>query len=126
MTNDEIIKSVKDRFVWETDGKLDSYHILASEGPIYGDCDDFAVTVLYELVGHNILKFWWWLITFKACLWFVTSVRGGPHVVLWVRGSGYTDNFRESFSPTENLHKKRFPILWPIVAFKLLLGKFVD
>lgn len=118
-----IVKDLKDRFTWESDGRLDSYHIMPSEGEVSGDCDDFAVTVLYEMCDRNFFKMVMWIVFCKAVFWHVTSARGNPHAVLYVRGYGYTDNWRDSFSPTEDLHKKRWP-LWIIPLFKLVIGLF--
>lgn len=123
-----LVKGFKTNFKWESDGKLDSFHILTpDENGIYrGDCDDFVMTVLFKLCGESYVCMWLWLIFFKAMVCFVTSPNGVPHVVLWVRGYGYVDNWRDSWSPTEDIHTKRFPyyILPPVVALKMAIGLF--
>jgi hypothetical protein len=118
------MQAVKSRFKWVSDGEVDSYHIMASEGPIDGDCDDFAITVLWELAGCSRWRFLWWLVSFKGVLWFVRDPKGARHITLWVRGVGYTDNWKSGFTPTEELHERRYPLAWPFVLFKLLVGKF--
>lgn len=124
MTPNEICRDLKNRFTWESDGKLDSYHILKGDGKVKGDCDDYAVTILYNYCGGSYLKFWWLLVTFQAVFWFVKSPNDGPHVTLWLRGHGYTDNWKTQFTTKELLHDKRYPIPWPTVMVKLLIGKF--
>lgn len=124
MAPNDVTRNLKSRFTWESDGRVDSYHIMPTSGPVRGDCDDYAATVLAELTGRSWLRFWWWLVTFRAVFWLVTSPKGNAHVTLWVRGLGYTDNWRNSFSKTEDLHRKRYPVMWPIVALKLFTGLF--
>ena len=124
VTNRDIPKRTKARFKWVSDGKLDSFHILAATGPIEGDCDDYDATVLAELTGRNPLRFLWWLVSFQAVFWFVRDPNGGAHITLWVWGLGYTDNWKDEFTKKETLHKRRFPLLWPYVLYKLGIGLF--
>ena len=119
---DAIARNLRARFTWESDGLIDSYHVMPATGQVRGDCDDYAATMLAELTGRSWVRFWWWLVTFKACFWLVTSPRGEAHITLWVRGLGYTDNWRTGFSKVEDLHKRRYPLPWPSVALKLLIG----
>lgn len=121
---DRIVQNLQSRFTWESDGKVDSYHVMANEGPVRGDCDDFATRILYDYSGRNWLKFWWLLVTFQSCFWFVRSPRGGAHLTIWIKGLGYTDNWKNEFTPKEELHDKKYPVLWPIVALKIFIGKF--
>lgn len=44
LTSNEITRALKSRFMWESDGKLDSFHIMAAEGPVSGDCSNFVLT----------------------------------------------------------------------------------
>lgn len=118
------IAAFRDRFTWESDGKLDSYHIMAEEGPIIGDCDDYAVTILAELTGRNPLRLMWWLITFKAQFWLVSDPNGDAHVTIHVRGLGYTDNWKRAWTDTQSPHRPRHRVLWPVVLVKLIIGLF--
>lgn len=115
---------LKSRFTWVSDGRLDSWHILPVTGAVEGDCDDYAVTVLAELVDRSALRFMWWLVTFRAVFWVVTSPRGSPHLALWVRGLGWTDNWKDKWTPTADPHTKRYPMPWPMALLKLIIGIF--
>ena len=122
--HNQICAELKRRFTWESDGRLDSYHIMPATGPVRGDCDDFAATILAELTGRSWARFWWWLVSGKARFWLVIDPAGQRHVTLWVRGLGHTDNWRNAFSETEDLHKPLRKVRWPEVLGKLLIGAF--
>lgn len=121
MTRD--IQDLATRFAWTQDGKLDSWHILdAPEGPLRGDCDDFAATALWLVEGKSMRRFWWALLTFRAVIWFVRGKRFASHVVLWHRDYGWIDNQNRQWGP------RKFPLSFPtpifMVAWKMLVGKF--
>lgn len=127
----EIVASFMGRFTWEADGRLDSYHILPSEGAVSGDCDDAAVTVLLEYCNRSYIRFWWMLASRRAKLFLVNSPNGEKHLVLYISGIGYTDNWKDEFTPTIAPHTtpyKYWP--WPVripawlVALKLFIGLF--
>ena len=119
----DIPMKLQNRFTWESDGKLDSWHVMDDEGPVRGDCEDFATRVLYDLADRSWPRFWWLLVSFQACFWFVRSPKGEPHMVLWVRGYGWTDNYKDEWTVTAAPHTKRYPFIWPWVVLKLLIGK---
>lgn len=109
------------RFVWTQDG-IDTYRILsAPKGKLRGDCDDFAVTVLWMVDGRSMWRFWWSLITFRAILWRVKGEGFASHMVLYHRKWGYIDNQNPEFG--ENRHTRRYPVPLPIVAIKMLMGR---
>ena len=122
MTPDAHAQALHSRFTWESDGKLDSWHYMAPDGPVRGDCDDYAVTLL-RLIAGSWPRFWWWLLTFRAVFWFVRDPNGASHLTLWLRGHGYSDNWRDHFAKVEELHSKRLPALLPVVVLKMLIGK---
>jgi hypothetical protein len=110
------------RFVWTPDGKLDSFRILSDElGKLRGDCDDFAVTALYEVEGKSLWRFWWSLITLRAVLWYVKGEGFASHMVLYHKHLGWIDNQYPEWG--DKKHTLRFPTLFPWVALKMLLGK---
>ena len=112
------------RFVWRKDGWLDTWRVLQGKGALYGDCDDYAMTMLWITAGSS-WRVWWWLLTFQAVPWWVWATPGGElHLALWVRGNGWIDNIKPSWKPTCG-HRRIAPVLSPIVAFKLLLGKLL-
>ncbi len=110
------------RFKWTSDGKFDSYKILDEpEGPLQGDCDDFAVTALWLAEGRSMWRFWMALLTFRAVIWMVKGKKFASHVVLYHRKLGWIDNQNPAWG--ERKDKLRFPVLAPIVALKMLIGK---
>jgi len=116
------IEDLAARFVWTAD-KVDSFRILdAPEGPLRGDCDDFAVTALWIAEGRSMLRFWWALLTFRAVIWRVKGQRWVSHAVLWHRKHGWIDNQNPAWSETKH-HTLRWPRLLPIIAAKMLIGK---
>lgn len=103
------------------------YWTIMKEAPYIGDCEDYALTLLWLISGKSMWKFWWNLITFKAQIRRVKN--SGGHAVLRY-GNMYADNWTLKFVKWEEMEKlghKKF--LWfysPIdVALKLLLAKII-
>jgi len=117
------LKEFNSRFKWVDDGKLDSWQILSGVGPLEGDCDDYAVTASYIESG-SLTRMWWNLITLKHVHWFVWDDRDQSHLALWVKGKGWIDNQYPAYYK-ELRHKKRYPVLLPMVILKMFIGKFV-
>lgn len=103
----------------------DRWRILSGPGPVRGDCEDYALTLIWLAEGRSMLRFWWALFTFKYVIWFC-RLRGG-HVVLWVRGVGWTDNIQKRPVTRKVLREQgyrlRFPFLAPMVAVKFLIRR---
>lgn len=110
------MKELCDRFVYQSDRK-DRWTILG-DGNWHGDCEDFALTALWLLSGKSWLRLWWLVLTCQAVIWHA-STAGGPHVMLWVRGKGWIDNWYPVWSSYAR-HQRVFPYLAPILAIKLL------
>lgn len=132
-TPNQIVRNLQDRFIWEADRKIDTFHVMSNEGVVMGDCDDFATRIAYDYANQSWIRFWWLLVTFQMVFFIVNSPVGDKHLVLWIRGIGYTDNWKKEFTDTIEPHSKPFrwfpfpyPVFWPVVAFKLLLGKFIS
>lgn len=117
------LQDLKKRFIWTKDTRLDTWRILKGDGPLRGDCDDFAMTALYVHCNQSILKFWFMVLTFQGVFWFVKDPNGQAHLALWVRGKGWIDNWYPEFYP-ELRHTKRYPALFTVVALRLFLGLF--
>jgi len=113
-------------FKYKSDKDLDSYRILPLEDP-QGDCDDYATTALYLACDKSLFKFWFKLLTFQALMWRTYSPDGGPHLVLWLRGHGYIDNWQRKWTSKIQMgllgYEFRYPRLFTTVALKLLIGK---
>ncbi|MDE4297146.1 hypothetical protein PXK56_18335 [Phaeobacter gallaeciensis] len=114
------------RFHYTVDpGRIDNWKVTDGDGPILDDCDGFTLTLLFNLCDRSWLKFWWTLLTFQAVIWHVTSYKGNGHAALWYRG-WWADNMETGWYLTEDMrHSRRFPWLAPMVAMKLMIGKFL-
>lgn len=106
------------------------YWKIMKEAPYIGDCEDYALTLLWLISDKSMLKFWFNLITFKAQIRRVTTKNGGGHAILRY-GNMYADNWTLKFVKWEEMeelgHK---PFLWlytPLdVALKLGIAKIMD
>jgi len=116
------------RFKYTSDGKLDSWQILKSEGILKGDCEDYSLTLIWLSEGKSTMRFWLALLTFKYLIWYCKSPSGVGHACLWVRGRGWTDNIQRKVLKDYKAmngkgYKLVFPYVVPIVLLKMLIGK---
>ena len=100
---------------------------IMKKHPYVGDCEDYALTLLYLISGKSMLKFWMYLITGKAQIRRVITKNGGGHAILRF-GDMWADNWTKKFVSSEEMaklgHKKHYWFYLPQdVAFKLLLAK---
>lgn len=109
-------------FTYSADGKLDSYHILPEEGG-EGDCDDFAITVLFNEAGRNHWRLFKNFVTGRSKMVRVFTNTGGTHMVAQ-HDDRYMDNWYPYWS-TELRHKRRYAWPWPVIYLKLFIGLFV-
>lgn len=104
--------------------RVENWRILKTtdlSGKRVGDCEDFSLSTLWLIAGGSFVKFWWYLVTFQAVIWYVKSAGNGVgHAELWFRGE-WIDNIGPEWTK-DSKHHKRFPYLWPLVIVKLLTG----
>ena len=116
-------------YKYDPDGR-DLWRVIKPVEEVYrGDCEDYALSVLYYVVcKESWLKFWWMLFTFSAEICGCDTKNGG-HAVLRV-GSMYIDNWTKEW--VDRAHMKslghkfwswNYAILPTTVAIKMLLGK---
>lgn len=136
--DEQKIVSLKEKFIYVRDGdrygKRDAWYIMKPEGEgelerYRGDCEDFALTTLYQHCDESLLKFWWMLISYKAQITYCyvkTPERG--HAVLRIEDD-WTDNiFGKVVTQADMIdygyvfQTKYFNPL--TVAIKLLKGKW--
>jgi hypothetical protein len=113
------------RFTYRADKPIDSFRIIwRPEGPMHGDCDDFAVTALWLAEWRSMRRFWWALITGRAAIWRCTLPDGERHAILWHRDYGWIENnggtWTENPAADLRLVRKRWV---PEVAIKMIVGK---
>jgi len=120
--------SLHQRFIYKSDPKslIDNWRCPRKNFLKFeGDCEDFSLQLLFDISNHSWLRFWWYLLTFQAVIWHVTSYNGNGHAVLWFRGQ-WADNMERGFYQTNKMrHTRRFPYIWPLVILKLLLARIV-
>jgi len=108
-----------EEFNWESDGFVDSYHIL-KEGES-GDCDDFASTVSYIESGSSKTRMFFNILTGKHRFYWCRSPRGEAHAILRVKGKGYIDNIFPTYRNKPEGHTKVVYLFW-VPFLKLLIG----
>ena len=135
---DKIVSSFtakwKYRYDKEQYGMADAWKIIYSEdaeGKFVGDCEDYALSILYRLCGESHLKMWWMLITHQAGICLVgPSKKKVSHAVLRYKGD-YVDNWTKKFGPKSAIEKNHtFHWLWGHgfayqTAVKMLISKVV-
>lgn len=107
-----------ERFRYQADG-ADRWSLI--EDSARGDCEDFALTVLWIRAGRSWLRLFWMVLTMRAMLWHTRS-GGRGHVMLWVAGRGWIDNVFPSWSHSPR-HPRIYPIIAPLLALKILLKR---
>jgi hypothetical protein len=102
--------------------KIDSWRALSLRDPS-GDCDDYATTVAYILVGST-LKIWFAVLTRRVQFWYCRDPNGESHMQLYVRGKGWIENWYKEWGDKPH-HVNRFRAPLPLVIFKMAFGKIV-
>ena len=141
MTNKERNKIVSDfnkkwkyRYDKEQYGMADAWCIIRSEsesGKFEGDCEDYALSLLWRLSDKNDLKMWWMLITRQAGICGVgRSKTKMTHAVLRYKGE-YVDNWTKKFGPKSAIEENHtFHWLYGhglhhFTVIKMLMSKIV-
>lgn len=113
------LDDLRGRFTYLADVR-DRWTVLdAPTGPLWGDCDDFALTALWLLAGRSWLRMLWLIATFQACMWRTRTGSGLGHMMLWVRGSGWICNIYPTFGD------RKFPLRMPLVLPFFLIGLII-
>jgi hypothetical protein len=102
-------------FEYKADGKLDNWRIMSKDN-LKGDCDDYAVTSLYVLSNHSLIKFWFNILIFRAIFWYTKSPTGGPHLVLQFKDK-YIDNWDKKLLPKSEFDKAGYKFVFPLILF---------
>lgn len=108
----DAVDYVAKRFVYKEDPKSwwpDYWFVMKEkDGKMYGDCDDFAVTVLWLVCKRNLLKFFWHvLFTHKHKVYRVRSNNSSTYNHLIGRVDDYWfDNWTLKALDKETFFKK--------------------
>ena len=110
------------RFKYRSD-RGESWKILKGKASIFGDCEDYSLTLIWLAEGKSLLRFWLALLTFKYVMFYCKTPRGVGHAILWVRGHGWVDNIQREFVPSlrQKGYRLRFPYLVPHMLLLMLL-----
>ena len=136
MSKEDLAKSLGKKFKYRYDteqyGKRDAWYIMREQtenGKLEGDCEDFALTLLWHISEHSYVKFWWSLISRKAkvCYCYIETPDRG-HAVLRYDGE-FADNIQKKFVTKEKMESKgyvfsKWMFIPSTVAIKMLIGKF--
>lgn len=128
-----LLNSLNDHYEYKYDAKgRDRWRVIKqdSDGMLLGDCEDYALSVLYYVISKGSwLRFWLYLFTFQAQLCGCYTKNGGGHAVLWYRGQ-YIDNWTKAWvdrNHMEDLGHNFWPwykaIIPTTVAIKMILAK---
>jgi hypothetical protein len=112
------------RFTYSGDRTGENWSILRDDGPVQGDCEDYSLTLIWLSEGQSLIRFWWALITLKYMVWHCQSPGGVGHVIMWVRGHGWTDNIQRKIITKQQRKAKGYRLWFPYVA-PLVLFKFI-
>jgi hypothetical protein len=124
----------KYRYDTEQYGMNDAWVIIRNEdenGQFVGDCEDYALSLLWRLCDKSDLKLWWMLFTHQAGICGVGSSKTKMnHAVLKYKGE-YCDNWTRKFGPKSEIEKNHtFHFLYGhglfhFTAIKMLASKIV-
>lgn len=127
------VKRVADQFRYSADKKIiigDFWSIMKPRnGYLYGDCDDFAVTCIWECCDRNIWKFLLNVfLLHKYRLYFARTVDGSAHIVGYAQGLWF-DNWTKAALDKEQFvnqtgHKIKMFYPSPWIAKFMILGLF--
>ena len=114
-----ILDDLRTRFIYTADA-TDHWTVLrAPSGPLKGDCDDFALTVLWITAGQSWWRILWLVLTVQACMWYTRTPRGRGHMMLWMRGHGWIDNIYPDWGVRR--HPRIVPYVFPLFVMALII-----
>ena len=108
----------------------DSWRVLRLDklGQYQGDCEDYALSVLFYVVSRESwLRFWMLLLMFEAKLCYVTTKNGGGHAVLRF-GDMYIDNWTQDWVSKAQMEKlghqfHNWKFIPTTVAIRMMMAK---
>lgn len=114
----EVAKRMRIEFKYKSDGKIDRWSI----GKMIGDCEDFALTTLYLLLGSKaaVRKA---LLSGEAAIIRTEARPGIGHAVLFYKGF-YIDNIYRGWSRSF-MYKKHDTYSKSMLLLKLTFGSVV-
>ena len=125
---DELVEVVGNfTYVSDSDqfGKREAWYIM-KEKPYKGDCEDFALTILYNICNRKIFVMMMSILIGRSKICYTKSPRDGGHAVLRHRGL-YTDNWQKEWMTKQDYLDKGYTfhrfLFWAYTtSVKLFLG----
>lgn len=114
------LSDLNNRFEYRRDRK-ETWSIMKGRGTLRGDCEDYALTLIWMMERESMTRFWWSLTRGKYVIWYCTH-KGNGHVVLWHDGK-WIDNIRRKWVrelPAQ--YDLRYPHWTPTIALKMALN----
>ena len=122
----EAVKEVHKDFLYKADkkGLFDRWFVMHpdDQGKYRGDCDDFALTVLWKLCDQKMSK---WILNViilhkYRIIWATTNV-GGTHVVGTAKGL-YFDNWGSQALPKDEFVRiRKHKLGWMVPSFIMII-----
>lgn len=130
MTREDALAELNETWKYRYDSEQfnrPEYWTIMKEPPYEGDCEDYALTLLWLLCDRSMFKFWVALFTYEAQIRRVITKNGGGHAVLKI-GDDYCDNWTREFVSWYDMrqlgHKKSWWFYTPLdVAVKMLTAR---
>lgn len=125
----EANRRVAERFKYAKDSDQynfkEVWRVIDTDNPVWeGDCEDYALTVLWLISDRSIIKFLFnILINPKFSIWHVTTERGVGHAILKYEDM-YVDNIQRKWFAKTDKPYKTYEWLFPIIP-PLIFGKFL-
>ena len=128
----EILEDVSKNFTWVSDmdqfGKREAWYIMR-EKPYEGDCEDFALTVLYNIKNRSVFKMLLSMTFLQSKIHYCTAPNGVLHNTLRYKG-WYTDNWEFKWRTKEEYLERGYKFhrfwYWSWTAmWKLVAGYFI-
>lgn len=125
----EANRKVADKFVYAKDSDQYSFKevwrvIDTSKEQWKGDCEDYALTVLWLISDRNVFKFLFnLLVNPQYSIWHVKTERGVGHAILRYEDM-YVDNIQRKWFAKTDKPYKTYEWLFPIIP-PLIFGKFL-
>lgn len=120
----EQIASLNDAFVYRSDTRFGTWRVLdlSDGGHVYGDCDDYGLTVAYFVAGNSLWRLFKMVASGKIELWHCHVGKAGHFVVKY--DGQYIDNIHKKWVKSLSYQMEhRYGVVK--LAFKIALGKLL-
>ena len=122
-----IVKQINKDFVYKKDSGKDKWSVMfpAEDGKLYGDCEDYSLTVAYRMCNCSLIEMFYALFRRKFVFHYVLTKAGEGHAVMEHEGK-YIDNWTKRWvtKPTmEKLHTFKYEFKLYQVLWKFFVNK---